>query len=300
MSMATTQPVNSEKSDDIDFSLNTDDIANFAISIDPENEIIPKKTANKPRSNNKSAAKKQTDPKQNNSRTKELKLPYKIVAAPAGIPVVEYTINPTKLTCFSGGAHYLSTFYKSQFEVNGVRYQSVEEYYQATKLFALCGHQNAAKLQYIREPFKIKQTAKEIIRQCRVPSSAIESWKRSDGIITLVYAIGSKFIQNPQMRDKLMNTKDTLIVQTHSGDNLFAVGMNQTDFEKWAGEHSNQTIKLPYSINESTIKHFPLIGKGQNLLGVILMKVRQELMLTTVADLYNRDSVNQILMRLAK
>lgn len=98
----------------------------------------------------------------------------------------------------------------------------MEEYYQATKLYALCGHTYAAKLQYIRDPFKIKQTAKEIIRNCRVPIKNIEAWKKRDGVVTLIYAIGLKFIQNPQLRDKLMNTKDSIIVQTHPGDNLFA------------------------------------------------------------------------------
>lgn len=106
--------------------------------------------------------------------------------------------------------------------MDGIRYGSVEEYYQATKLYALCGHEKAAKLQYIREPFKIKQTAKEILRQCRVPHNAIDAWKRTDGLITLIYAVGLKFIQNPQLREKLLNTKDTIIVQTHAGDNLFA------------------------------------------------------------------------------
>jgi hypothetical protein len=74
--------------------------------------------------------------------------------------------------------------------------------------------------------------------------------------------------------------------------------MDQAAFEKWAAEHSNQTIKLPYAINEYTVKHVPLIGKGQNLLGVILMKVRQELLTTSVADLYSRDNVNRILTKL--
>lgn len=75
--------------------------------------------------------------------------------------------------------------------------------------------------------------------------------------------------------------------------------MNQADFEKWAGEHSGQTIKLPYAINEYTVKHVPMLGRGQNLLGVILMKIRQELLTSSVADLYSRENVNRILTKLA-
>lgn len=176
---------------------------------------------------------------------------------------------------------------------------SVEHYYQATKLYALCGYETAAKLQFVREPFKAKQLAKEIVRRNRVPFQAIEAWKRSDGLVTLIYAVTLKFIQNPELREKLLKTGNALLVQTHAGDNFYASGMDQADFEKWTSEHNGQTLKLPYAINEYSLKHFPLMGNGQNILGVILMKVRTELATVTTADLYNRETVTRILMKLA-
>lgn len=71
--------------------------------------------------------------------------------------------------------------------------------------------------------------------------------------------------------------------------------MHQAEFEKWVEEHAGQTIKIPYTINEHTLKHFPMLGKGQNLLGVILMKVRHELTNANASDLQDHDTVARIL-----
>jgi ribA/ribD-fused uncharacterized protein len=182
--------------------------------------------------------------------------------------------------------------------MSGITYLSVEHYYQATKLYSLCGYQTAAKLQYISAPFKAKQVAKQLINQYRINKNQIEAWKRTDGLVTLIYAVALKFIQNPDLRQKLLNTRDSLLVQTHPGDNFYAAGMDKDEFEKWAADHAGQTLKLPYSINEYTLKHFPLIGKGQNILGVICMKVRSELTNVSQDLLYSKDFINRLLLKL--
>lgn len=105
--------------------------------------------------------------------------------------------------------------------MNGIRYQSPEHYYQATKLYALCGYEVAARIQYVREPFKAKTVTKGLLRQYGVPHQSVEAWKQTDGLVTLMYAAALKFIQNQELREKLLDTKDNLIVEAHT-DHFFA------------------------------------------------------------------------------
>lgn len=182
--------------------------------------------------------------------------------------------------------------------MNGIIYLSVEHYYQATKLYSLCGYQTAAKLQYISAPFKAKQVAKQLINQHRINRNQIEAWKRTDGLVTLIYAVALKFIQNPDLRQKLLETRDSLLIQTHPGDNFYAAGMDKDEFEKWVVDHAGHKLKLPNSINEYTLKHFPLMGRGQNILGVICMKIRSELANISQNSLYSKDFINRLLMKL--
>ncbi|KAI6243818.1 DUF1768 domain-containing protein [Aphelenchoides fujianensis] len=201
-----------------------------------------------------------------------------------GVPVVEYTIDPNKVVCFSG-KHFLSSFYVAPFEINGIRYLSVEHYYQATKLYATCGYEDAAKIGRVREPFAAKKLAREILAANRVPPKAVDGWKQSDGLITLIYAVALKFIQNRDIREQLFATKDKLLVQTHAGDNFYAAGLNDQDFLQWTKDNAGKSLKIPYNLND--------------IQGVLNMKIRHELMHTSNADLQDREAINRLLFKLA-
>ncbi|CAD5233806.1 unnamed protein product [Bursaphelenchus xylophilus] len=218
------------------------------------------------------------DSKKPKTQTKTFKKrPITVAPLKANAPFVSTTISPANIVAFKGKEDYLSTFYKSEIEIGGIYYPSVEQYYQATKIYSLCGPHAASRLQTCRFPHEAKSRAKEILRRGNVSFRNVEAWKASQGVSVLLYANALKFLQNPKLMDKLRETGDKLLVQVYEGDNLYACGMNAEDLTKWAKENEGKTLNYPYHLKADTITMFPVIGEGRNLSGMVLMKVRSVL-----------------------
>ncbi|KAI6173809.1 NADAR domain-containing protein [Aphelenchoides besseyi] len=148
------------------------------------------------------------------------------------------------------------------------------------------------------ERSKQKKYAKETLANHGISSRTLNEWKQTDGLLTLIYAVALKFIQNPNLRELLFATSDKLLVQTHDGDNFYASGTNAEDLEAWIKEHEGEVLKVPCNLVKPVLKYVPLVAKGQNLLGFINMKVRQELLLVNPDHLQDINVVNTILMKL--
>ncbi|KAI6210500.1 hypothetical protein M3Y96_00335000 [Aphelenchoides besseyi] len=224
-------------------------------------------------------------------------LPYAIVKLRNHVPAFEYKLRSDNMICFSG-MHFLSSFYPAAFDINGQIYASVEHYYQATKLYTICGFKQAEQIANCSGAFQAKKYAKETLANHGISSRTLNEWKQTDGLLTLIYAVALKFIQNPNLRELLFATSDKLLVQTHDGDNFYASGTNAEDLEAWIKEHEGEVLKVPCNLVKPVLKYVPLVAKGQNLLGFINMKVRQELLLVNPDHLQDINVVNTILMKL--
>jgi ribA/ribD-fused uncharacterized protein len=142
----------------------------------------------------------------------------------------------------------LSQWYPAFFAINNIIYPTAEHYMMAEKA-RLFGDDEAA------QKILSAQTAKEakaLGREIRGYDEDTWSQNRCD----IVYAANySKFSQNISMKEFLLSTGASVLVEASPVDPVWGIGLSAED---------------PNA-------HDPSKWKGQNLLGFILMKVRAEL-----------------------
>jgi len=215
-------------------------------------------------------------------------LPREVEAIPEGVAFDVFDISQSNLVCFFGSDHYLSSLYPSRLTIDGNEYGSVEQYYQACKLYELAGPEHALLLRNIRSPAQAKVAARNILLRLGIKNQAIDDWKANNGINMLYHAILHKFAQNRALRQKLISTGKAILAQSYERDSYFACGMNKEELNKWAKENEGKTMKIPSDVNTDlgNVRYVPLVGKGKNLLGVLCMQVRKHL-----GDTSNTDAI---------
>jgi len=75
----------------------------------------------------------------------------------------EITVSPENMLCYYGAVHFLSTMHICPLQIDGNIYASVEHYYQAAKLFALCGPHEAAMVATIKMPADLKRRVRQML-----------------------------------------------------------------------------------------------------------------------------------------
>ncbi|VDM95506.1 unnamed protein product [Thelazia callipaeda] len=220
--------------------------------------------------------------------------PPPVEDVPIDIDTDDYKVDADDVICFSGRQHFLSNLYprvrcslvplydntvwQVTLTVDGHDYPSVEHYYQACKLYTLGGARLATQLRYITDAGQVKIHTKKLLRAANVSLEKIEEWKRTQGPVLLHHAIVHKFVQNPELRAKLIESGGALLAHTYERDNIFATGCDREKMMEWATNNNGQIIKIPTKIDNGTLVYIPLVGEGKNVLGFINMKVRQQLL----------------------
>lgn len=64
------------------------------------------------------------------------------------------------------------------------------------------------------------------------------------GPVLLHHAIVHKFVQNADMRAKLLETGDAILAHTYERDNIFATGCDREKIIEWAKNNNGQIIKV--------------------------------------------------------
>lgn len=187
----------------------------------------------------------------------------------------QYTINPDNMLTFYGRKNYLSSFYEAPMLIAGHLYPTVEHYYEACKVYAMAGPYNAMHLKGAQDPGQVKSISKKIIASQAKSKKDVERWKRRDGLLVLRVGLMEKFRQNPKLRSQLFKTGDAILVQCNQYDTFWSTGLDNASFDQWMAEHKGQGIDVPALIESYTLKNVPEVGKGKNLLGFILMYVRE-------------------------
>ena len=141
---------------------------------------------------------------------------------------------------FRGKYSFLSNFYPCEIEYEGKVYPSVENAYQASK--------TAPHRRDIFTRISPKE-AKKLGR--KVP--LLQGWEGRK-VEIMEELVWKKFSGNPELREKLLSTGDKILIEgTTWGDEFWGVNLKKPDSES----------KYGY--------------KGKNILGEILMKVREKL-----------------------
>ena len=140
----------------------------------------------------------------------------------------------------------LSQWYDCQFESEGKKYYTSEQYMMAQKALLFKDQETYDKIMNSKIPKEIK----ELGRQVKNFSSEIWNKKKFEIVTNGNIA---KFSQNEKLKNFLLNTKNKILVEASPYDNIWGIGMSEDDNDildekKW---------------------------KGQNLMGKAIMKARE-------------------------
>ena len=143
---------------------------------------------------------------------------------------------------------YLSNWWLSDFEVDGIKFTSAEQYmmYGKAKLFGDMETQD--KILDVTDVAKIKALGREV----KGFDDAVWTANREQ----IVYmGLKAKFSDDAELKEKLLSTGDAILAECAVHDRVWGIGLSMKDpnrfnVEKW---------------------------RGLSLLGKLLMKVRDEL-----------------------
>ena len=144
---------------------------------------------------------------------------------------------------------YLSNWFLAQFplEFNGKRYdfENVEQAMMASKAMLFNDIESFGKILKTPNPKSVKSLGR------KVKNFDGEFWDKYKKQI-VKSAVKSKFVFNPELKEKLLETEESYLAEDSPYDKIWGIGTKSL-------KHKND-------------KTWP----GQNLLGVILMELRQE------------------------
>ena len=165
----------------------------------------------------------------------------------SSVPTSEKKLQKREGTAFFGKNSFLSNFHYSPFEDNGHSFSTVEHYYQYRKALYFKDETTASTILHSHSPAQAKALSYQI------QDYDEELW-RSVAEQTMYNACSKKFQQNITLRTKLKGTRG-LLVEANPKDNFFSCGLSIDD------PNLDETLKW----------------KGQNILGNILIKIRDSL-----------------------
>ncbi len=142
----------------------------------------------------------------------------------------------------------LSQWWKADFSIDMDEYCCMEQYMMAEKARLFEDHEVLKEILKSHHPKQIKELGR------KVKNFDEDVWKKRRYSIILNGNF-AKFLQNEDLKQFLMNTKNRVLVEASPYDKIWGIGM---------------------SVDNKSIEN-PLEWKGQNLLGFALMEVRDEL-----------------------
>lgn len=143
---------------------------------------------------------------------------------------------------------YLSNWYMSDFEVNNIKFSSIEQYMMYYKAVTFNDNVTAKEILNNTNAGKIK----DLGRQVKNYNDTIWNGVRQ---IIVYEGLFAKFSQNNELKEKLLKTGNDILAECAVQDCIWATGVsmkdeNRFDIQKW---------------------------RGQNLLGFAIMQVREKL-----------------------
>ena len=143
---------------------------------------------------------------------------------------------------------YLSNWYASEFMIEGKTFSSMEQFMMHQKALLFNDQQVAKQIMETNDPSIIKALGRQVAGYNEIDWNGIRQIVVYEGLI-------AKFSQNESLKNKLLTTKDALLVECSISDKIWGNGLSITDPDRLSKEK----------------------WKGQNLLGYTLMKVRDKL-----------------------
>lgn len=158
------------------------------------------------------------------------------------------TIMSQRFTFFFTEASPFSQWHRCRFEVGGHRFGCAEQYMMHGKAVLFGDAEIAAQILAADHPRQHKALGR------KVRNFDDKVWRREREAIVLA-GNRAKFTQNPELRAQLLATAGTTLVEASPYDRIWGIGLAATD---------------PRAQDPAT-------WRGQNLLGQILTRLRDEL-----------------------
>ena len=156
-----------------------------------------------------------------------------------------------QITCFHNPDEmngYLSNWYLSDFEVNGIKYSSMEQYMMHQKAVLFNDNEIAEQILAISDVGKIKDLGRKVKKYNDVIWNGMRQIIIYDGLL-------EKFRQNDGLRNELLATGQDILAECAVQDRIWGIGLSMKDEKR-------------FNMDE---------WQGQNLLGFSLMRVREAL-----------------------
>ena len=141
-----------------------------------------------------------------------------------------------------------SNFYPCKFKVGGVNFVTSEQYFMYIKASHFGDKEIAHAILNESNPLYCKQMGRSIANYNEASWDVVRYEIMRD-------ACYAKFSQNEDLKHMLLSTGDKILVEASPYDKIWGIGRYEDD---------------PKSLNQST-------WKGKNLLGEVLMEVREKL-----------------------
>ena len=143
---------------------------------------------------------------------------------------------------------FLSNWYLSDFEVDGIHFTSMEQYMMYQKAILFEDKETASKILSVTDVAEIKALGRSV-------SNYNDSVWNGMRQVIIYKGLLEKFRQNDKLLKELLNTGDAILAECAVQDKIWGIGLSMTD---------------PARYDQG-------LWKGQNLLGYSLMLVRSEL-----------------------
>ncbi len=156
-----------------------------------------------------------------------------------------------RVVCFhnpDGENGYLSNWYLSDFEIEGIRFTSMEQYMMYQKAVTFYDADSANKILSDSNVGKIKALGRQVRNYDDVVWNGIRQ-------IVIYKGLLEKFRQNADLKEKLLATNVDILAECAVSDKIWGCGISMRD-----GRRFNMAE-----------------WEGQNLLGFTLMQVRETL-----------------------
>ena len=141
---------------------------------------------------------------------------------------------------------YLSNWYLSEFNIDGVKYSSMEQYMMYQKAVRFNDKDIAEKILQTNNVGKIKALGREVKNYNDTVWNGLRQVIVYDGLL-------EKFRQNSELKDKLLSTNADILAECAVMDKIWGIGLSMNDEQRF------DMYKW----------------RGQNLLGFTLMRVRE-------------------------
>ena len=143
----------------------------------------------------------------------------------------------------------LSNWYPAQFDVNGVHYTCTEQYMMAEKARLFEDNVTLNKILDAKEPREMKKLGR------LVKNFDKDTWDKHKEEI-MYTGVYNKFKSNKSLKEFLLSTGDSILVEASPRDRIWGVGMGL----------SNPNV------------YDPNLWRGRNLLGIALMNARDTIL----------------------